>query len=695
MTVVPSLILMSPNFGMIKINAFIFLAVFSLKVLCQTSPNTTLLSTAGEKINRLLALNNSPTPEEIDLHINSNFLISGERLFISAFCLKDGTKEISDLSKIAYIEIIDQNLQPILQQKISLVEGRGYADFFISSNISSGSYKIVAYTQWMKNQGVGSFFKSDLIIVNPFKSIKRENAISDFRPNSDSLAPNSKNIASKLPVQIVLNIDKENLLFDLKINDSELDKKYFFLIHNNGRLKKYLNFTANQNNQTFSFNRAELPNGRLIASVMDLNGNLVGEKHFYHNPCLNDSIMISLDKNQFAPREKVSLSLFEIPEKSTLSISVNKVDSQIKIDSLSQSLNSKYEIKSDNYLWDSIASSKIRFLPEYRYDLISGIIKNHSGEILKNIIVELSFSGHFYRTRSNEQGVFNFEVAHQAPSNKYVINAPYNGDNEYEIHLFDEFFTGYEADEFHFTPFHLDSSYRGFIEKRSLHIQLENGFFEAKKDSLIRKANPPFYGDALVTYYLDEYTRFTKMEDVLREYVPQVAVRKNENQYSFRLMQVSEGLYLPPNPLLLVDGFPVKNANEIIEIDPLKIEKIEILNRIYYYGNLTFNGIVSLFSFKKELQELDLVNNLNTHQIMGISPKKLYYHPQYSLENNLNRIPDFRNQLYWNPILMTKPGIKTTIDFYTSDVTGLFEVDLRGISESGQVFNLKETFVVK
>ncbi len=658
-----------------------------------------------------MAFNQTPAYEHLDIHIPNNFLLSGERLFLSLYCLQKGTNQLSYLSKVAYIEIIDENFQPILQQKISLEKGRGSADFFISSSIPSGSYKVVAYTEWMKNGGVNNFYQSDLFVVNPFVPwLRTGSSINDSSSEKSQLT--NKEPKPIHSYQITIKKDNSKIFFEIENPSPESNSESFLLIHNEGRLKNFLRFRAYESNISLSIPRKELPSGQLIASVIDLHGKLKGEGFFYLQPQQKDTIEILLDKEVFKPRDKVSIELFGFSNLSTLSISVQKHESQHDItddfsklnlytnrislsDTSQRDDNSLSKELFPNYSWDSIDPQPISYLPEYRKDLVIGQAQSSiNGEWLKNHPVELSSLNHFYQAKTDDWGFFYFELNDYSSSGNYNIRIPGQSVGDYKIQIFDDFYSNYHGGNIQFSPFCLDSLDRGLIERRSLQVQLENAFLEAKIDSLIRNIKQPFYGEPLVTYYLDEYTRFAKMEDVLREYIPQIAVRKDKEKYSFRLVEVSESVFLPPNPLIIVDGLPVSDPNIIIGLDPLKIERIEIINRRYHYGIYTFNGIISLFSYKGELKLLGLDQDLHTFNVQGLSPKKQYYHPNYSSGNKLGRIPDFRNQLYWNPIFTVNQYASPHIDFYTSDVTGFFDIDIRGLDEFGNVLILRERFEV-
>jgi hypothetical protein len=69
--------------------------------------------------------------------------------------------------------------------------------------------------------------------------------------------------------------------------------------------------------------------------------------------------------------------------------------------------------------------------------------------------------------------------------------------------------------------------------------------------------------------------------------------------------------------------------------------------------------------FGQEYQTLKLSSRFSTPD-----------YPVDSLKDN--RIPDFRNTLYWNPDLKTDEDGKADLEFYTSDESGEYTIYSRG-----------------
>jgi len=107
--------------------------------------------------------------ERIFVHQNTSFLITGEYLYYKVYCINNETNNLSNFSKIAYVELINSNRNTVFKHKIILKNGIGNGDYFIPTSLNSGNYKIIAYTQWMRNSDIQNFYQNDISIINPFQ----------------------------------------------------------------------------------------------------------------------------------------------------------------------------------------------------------------------------------------------------------------------------------------------------------------------------------------------------------------------------------------------------------------------------------------------------------------------------------------------------------------------------------------------
>ena len=194
---------------------------------------------------------------------------------------------------------------------------------------------------------------------------------------------------------------------------------------------------------------------------------------------------------------------------------------------------------------------------------------------------------------------------------------------------------------------------------KSIAMQAQNIYFA---DS-IRKFNPPeladtlpFFGKAEFSYPLDEYKRFTTMEEVLREYVRSINVVLRDGKlymtmydelYAKMYVDATQAIYRD-NILVLLDGVPLMNYNRIFSYDPLKVKKLEVVPRRFVMGGINFNGIASFETYNGRFDGFEMTPGVVAVDYEGLQLQREFYSPSY--ESNIEkerRVPDFRTTLYW------------------------------------------------
>ncbi|HEY2649356.1 MAG TPA: hypothetical protein VGI38_09175, partial [Puia sp.] len=107
--------------------------------------------------------------EKIYLQTDKSFYISGELLWFKSYVVDASRNKFFSLSKVAYVEVLNRDSKPVMQGKILVQKGIGSGSFFIPLSLPTGSYKIRAYTNWMKNFGADYYFEKNITIVNTMK----------------------------------------------------------------------------------------------------------------------------------------------------------------------------------------------------------------------------------------------------------------------------------------------------------------------------------------------------------------------------------------------------------------------------------------------------------------------------------------------------------------------------------------------
>jgi hypothetical protein len=149
------------------------------------------------------------------------------------------------------------------------------------------------------------------------------------------------------------------------------------------------------------------------------------------------------------------------------------------------------------------------------------------------------------------------------------------------------------------------------------------------------------------TFLLDDYTRFETVETVVKEYVPNVFVRRKEKLKEFRLVNVEAGYLFEGNPLMMVDALPIFNSDMLANFNPKFFRKLEILNREFYLNDRKYDGVLNFSSYQNDFGLFPIPDEVLYQRYAGLSPSIQVQHPIYSFQKTEKNLPDYRTVLFW------------------------------------------------
>jgi hypothetical protein len=196
--------------------------------------------------------------------------------------------------------------------------------------------------------------------------------------------------------------------------------------------------------------------------------------------------------------------------------------------------------------------------------------------------------------------------------------------------------------------------------------------------------------DADRTYMLDDYTRFENLETTLREYVPEVLVRKQDKKTLFKLLNNPLGSVFKENPLILIDAMPVFDTDALAAFDPINIQKLEVMTREFSFNQDKYSGVLSFTSFRNDFGTFQLPSNalyLNYPELQKTKRPKSFH---LNATPNDPNFPDFRSTLYWNASEKGSKGL----EIHTSQISGNYEIQIGYIEKGGQVKFFNKSFKV-
>ncbi len=742
--------------------------------------------------------------EKIYLHTSKSFYLSGEILWFKVYCLDGNTHQLLDLSKVAYIDLLDNNGTAVIQIKVKLENGTGNGSIVLPFSLNNGNYRLRAYTNWMKNFGSSCYFQQQLSIVNalrpPATDLKPASSTFDvqFFPESGHLVAgiNSKialkaigsdgkgvpcsgavingqndtvarfntlkfgigsfsltpaagqtyqakikiaklTITKELPqvyaTGYVLHVSETDDSWHVSVTASETPATAYLLLHNDFSIGHAEKIELINGNSIIIIAKKDASEGTNYLTLFDDQKRAIAERLIFRQPGKKLSIQGKPDSSHYGVRRKVNIDLFTSDEKAknqaaNLSVAVYRDDSLKNSDEAHLAgylwLRSvlKGEIESPDYYlenngqeskealdnlllaqgWTQFDWSKtgpaFKYVPEYTGPLLQARITDAASHTqAKNIMAYLTVHGQpdqLYVAKSDSTGRVLFNTHPFFGRHEISVQTNTLQDSTYHIDVentFDEH--GTAAGKLPDLLISLNA--KNALTENNLDMQVVNifnadqikTFYPPKVDSLA------FYGKPTHTYLLENYTRFPTMEEVLREYVSSIAVTRHQGKFNIKMFNVD---HLLGSPLVLVDGVPVFDNDQIFKVDPLKVNKLEMVSTNYLYGPAYFNGIMSFSTYKDDMANLQIDPHAVILDYEGLQQERKFYSPAYETTGELNStIPDFRTTLYWDPKVETGTKGKSTLSFYTGDKPGRYIGIIEGISANGSAGSGYFTFEVK
>jgi hypothetical protein len=740
------------------------------------------------------------TPQEkLFVHTDKTFYLTGETIWFKAYLIDASFHRPAHISSITYIEVLNKDLKPILQAKISMKAGLGNGFLVLPGFLNSGNYVLRGYTNWMKNFSPEFYFEQTITIVNTLKrvtagsSVKHDATIQFFPEGGNWIGGISAKIAFKaldsngigLNCQgAVINQNNDTVVsfrsfhngmgaFQfkpepqsayyavLRIQDSLIKQKLpallehgicmdletvdretvrvrvhatpdfentpvYLFVQTRQVEKNIQTGKLNNGEAVFTLNKKDLGDGISTITIFDGQQRPVCERLVFKRQEKNLTITTVTDQPVYGKRSQVDIDLLTRSDnkavQGNLSVSVFMVDELQKIPEqdivtyLYLSSDLKGNIESPGYyfestdkstdealdvllltqgwrrfIWNDVLSDKkpvFEFIPELEGPIVTGrIIDKTTGAAVAGADAIISIPGAddvLNISSSDDRGMVRFAFRDIYRNNAVVIQPATKIDSNNRIDITSAWSKKYSSHRIN--PFFPSKIKLEELLNRSIDNQIENTY-DINKKRLYRGDNrdtSSFYGQADKVYFLDNYIRYQTMEEVLREYVNDVRVRKDGERFNLRVKNSQTDLYFEGFPLMMLDGIPIDDPSIIIGLDPLTIKKIEVIAHQYYIGSFTFYGIINVKSYSNEIGATKIDANATVVGYEGIQPQREFYAPSFGSESGKqNRLPDYRNVLHWAPQISTGPDGKSHLSFFTSDVSGKFVVFVQGISPEG------------
>jgi len=407
-----------------------------------------------------------------------------------------------------------------------------------------------------------------------------------------------------------------------------------------------------------------------------------------------NAIRCNTDKKIYTKRERVNISI-SLPEKNKFSPDGYCL-TVVKTGVLDTNM---YRIR---FPADKNAGHPefVNYFPETKELSLSGrIVTDKRKTPVKYARIHLALLGNnpgYFGFLIDKAGRFRFSLPYHTGVQDVFITVETSDDLPAEILIDNNFSTDFVR--LSQQPFLLSSKQSELIREIMFNMQVEKIFNQPlantkpveKEDSSLLS----FFGSPLITIKTSDYVKLPTLEEFFFELIPTVILKKENGRRYFRLIGDHTDLAVY-KPLILLDQVPVTDVETILSLSPEKIDHIDIINATYIRGYIHFGGIISIISREGDMAGIDIPRNSLLFNFKTFAPQQEIEFPDYTTNTNDERIPDFRNCLFWIPDIKMNAGEEVRFDFYSSDSQGEYMVVVRGITTDGVILEGQCNFVVK
>jgi hypothetical protein len=427
-------------------------------------------------------------------------------------------------------------------------------------------------------------------------------------------------------------------------------------------LKVYTRWMRNYSPQTFLYIPVKILNYNSNEFITPPNKNYVSDFKI-DTTTINYNRLLSIDKNIVNKKDNITVTISNIPEKTeTIVVSVKS-----------------YSIYNSNILKIVPKKSKnifdFKYLPETRGVSLSGIIiDKRNKQPTANITVNLSVIdtiNYSLIAVTDSTGKFYFDFGKTYEEKELLLTVNENK-KPLEILVDNDFCN--QSVKLPFIPFTINSNERDFYTKFINKGIVENSYTSI--DSFNIKTTENYLNLNHISpdfkIVLSDYIFLPHLADYFHELIPNVSIRRENNQSVFQVLGNFAELQIY-KPLVLIDNVIVANIDKLLQISPDNIYSIETFEKPYAIGERLFGGIIHIKAKNYDLAKMELPESgifLNYKML----DKNLYVNYKKTPSSN---IPFMGNTIFWDVISHKKRSSKQEPAINSGVLSGKYIVEIK------------------
>lgn len=140
------------------------LALLAGPAQAQSAPPDSLLAPARQ----LRRYGQQALVEKLYGHLDRPVYAARETMWLKLYAVDGTWHRPLALSKVAYVEVLNAQHQPVLQAQLALRDATAQGALDLPATLPTGRYVVRAYTSWMKNFDPEFYFQAPVTIINTF-----------------------------------------------------------------------------------------------------------------------------------------------------------------------------------------------------------------------------------------------------------------------------------------------------------------------------------------------------------------------------------------------------------------------------------------------------------------------------------------------------------------------------------------------
>ena len=691
---------------------------------------------------RFISYCKSVPREEIFIHTDREDYISGEYLWFNVYLIDRQSFNPSLNSRIVYFELLNTENRPLIQKRVLIDKGSGPSQIILPDTLSTGIYRIRAYTSWMKNFLPDNCFVKDIKVYNALSGKGLIGKTGNGSLKEEGIRGSRNQGYKKSGVTLTINDSRQDIL---EINVGAEDKfrkdnenTFYLFIQTHGNINLASAEKLTGRNTVIEVSKTLLNPGINQVTIFNSRGEAVSEKYIYTPEKVTNSIILH-SADTCGLRSKILLEIqpgdgiSSFANLTNLSISVAPKISDLnltdlndymvfgseygmpnKISLISRNLKNLSKPSMDSILlnlksnwinWTAIQSGAV---PDFKYQAEK--TDHHvSGRFMSNDL-KTSVNGEnlflctpgkqasFQYARTDSSGNFNFQV-HIDEAIKDLIIMPEYINEKHKIIIESSF-----SDHYLQSGLPVESASKDIspqISKMSINQQVQTIFgINASAGPLNPVYKPPepirFYGKPDIELKLADYISLPVMGEIFFELLPGVSMKQKKSMYEITLSEHIGDRLIVSSPATMIDGVVLKDASLIANLDPEIVEKIDVIKGKYQVGKYVFYGIVNVITKAGDFNSVPLPDYMIRMPYRVIDPVLSFISPDYtSADTRESRIPDYRNTLYWNPSVRPGKDGNIKVEFWSSDNKSDYLINIQGTTQDGKMLSVSKSIKVR